>query len=35
VKAPETLLEHYPDLKSIADPLPADNDGLPLLSKSS
>jgi hypothetical protein len=35
VKATETLLKHYPGLKSIADPLPADNDGLPLLSMSS
>jgi uncharacterized protein YecE (DUF72 family) len=35
VKAPETLLRHYPELKSIADPLPEDNDALPLLSMSS
>jgi len=35
VKATETLLHHYPELKSIADPLPEDNDGLPLLSMSS
>ncbi|HSZ02175.1 MAG TPA: DUF72 domain-containing protein [Terriglobales bacterium] len=35
VKATETLLEHYPELKSIADPLPGDNDGFPLLSMSS
>jgi uncharacterized protein YecE (DUF72 family) len=33
VKAPESLLEHYPELKSIADPLPEDasNPNLPLL----
>jgi uncharacterized protein YecE (DUF72 family) len=35
VKATETLLTHYPELKSIADPLPGDSDGLPLLSMSS
>jgi uncharacterized protein YecE (DUF72 family) len=35
VKATETLLEHYPELKNIADPLPGDSDGLPLLSMSS
>ena len=35
VKATETLLTHYPELKSIADPLSGDNDGLPLLSMSS
>ena len=35
VKAPEPLLKHYPGLKSIADPLPGDDDGLPLLSMSS
>jgi len=31
VKAPETLLKHYPELKAIADPLPEDTSGLPLL----
>jgi uncharacterized protein YecE (DUF72 family) len=35
VKATETLLQHYPELKNIADPLQGDNDGLPLLSMSS
>lgn len=30
VKATSTLLQHYPELKSIADSLPGDNDGLPL-----
>ncbi len=35
VKATETLLKHYPDLKSIADPIAGDDDGLPLLSISS
>jgi uncharacterized protein YecE (DUF72 family) len=35
VKATGTLLEHYPELKNIADPLSEDNDGLPLLSMSS
>jgi hypothetical protein len=35
VKATETLLKHYPELKRIADPLPEDNDGLPLLTMSS
>src|ERR1700687_5949019 len=35
VKATETLLKHYPELKTIADPLPEDNDALPLLSMSS
>jgi len=31
VKAPETLLQHYPELKSIADPLPGNTRQLPLL----
>jgi uncharacterized protein YecE (DUF72 family) len=31
VRAPESLLEHYPELKSIADPLPGDESDLPLL----
>ena len=31
VKAPETLLQHYPELKSIADPLPDASPELPLL----
>jgi uncharacterized protein YecE (DUF72 family) len=31
VKAPETLLAHYPELKSIADPLPGNTPQLPLL----
>ncbi len=31
VKAPETLLQHYPELKSIADPLPGNAPQLPLL----
>lgn len=31
VKAPETLLRHYPELKTIADPLPDAAPGLPLL----
>ena len=31
VKAPETLLRHYPELKSIADPLPGDDQNLSLL----
>jgi uncharacterized protein YecE (DUF72 family) len=35
VKATEALLRHYPELKKVADPLPGDNDGLPLLSMSS
>lgn len=35
VKATEPLLKHYPELKSIADPLPEGNEGLPLLSMSS
>jgi len=35
VKATETLLDHYPELKSIADPIEKDNDGLPLLSMTS
>jgi uncharacterized protein YecE (DUF72 family) len=35
VKATEPLLEHYPELKSIADPITDDDDGLPLLSMSS
>jgi uncharacterized protein YecE (DUF72 family) len=35
VKATETLLKHYPDLNSIADPIAKDDDGLPLLSMSS
>jgi uncharacterized protein YecE (DUF72 family) len=35
VKATEPLLKHYPKLKGIADPLPGDDDGLPLLSMSS
>jgi uncharacterized protein YecE (DUF72 family) len=35
VKAPETLLKRYPQLKGIADPISGDNDGLPLLSMSS
>jgi uncharacterized protein YecE (DUF72 family) len=35
VKTTETLLQHYPQLKSIADPIAGDNDGLPLLSMSS
>jgi len=35
VKATEMLLKHYPELKSIADPIAGDDDGLPLLSMSS
>ena len=35
VKATEPLLEHYPELKSIADPITDDDDELPLLSMSS
>ena len=35
VKAPEPLLKHYPELKTIAEPLPGDDEGLPLLSMSS
>jgi uncharacterized protein YecE (DUF72 family) len=35
VKATEMLLKHYPELKSIADPIAGDNDGLPLLSMTS
>ena len=35
VKATETLLRHYPVLRNIADPVPEDNDGLPLLAMSS
>jgi len=31
VKAPETLLKHYPELKSLADPLRDDTKELPLL----
>ena len=31
VKAPQPLLKHYPELKSIADPLPEDTSDLPLL----
>lgn len=31
VKAPETMLKHYPELKTIADPLPDENSDLPLL----
>ena len=31
VRAPETLLKHYPELKKIADPLPDDASDLPLL----
>ncbi len=31
VKAPETLLNHYPELKTIADPLPGNAPQLPLL----
>lgn len=31
VKAPETLLRHYPELKNIADPLPGGPSELPLL----
>jgi uncharacterized protein YecE (DUF72 family) len=31
VKAPETLLRHYPELKAIADPLPGDDQNLSLL----
>jgi uncharacterized protein YecE (DUF72 family) len=31
VKAPESLLRHYPELKSIADPLPEEESNLPLL----
>ena len=31
VKAPETLLQHYPELRSIADPLPDSTSDLPLL----
>jgi uncharacterized protein YecE (DUF72 family) len=31
VKAPQPLLKHYPELKSIADPLPEDASDLPLL----
>jgi len=31
VRAPETLLKHYPNLKSIADPLPDETSDLPLL----
>src|ERR1700688_1426635 len=30
VRAPESLLTHYPDLKQIADPLPEENPGLPM-----
>jgi len=30
VKAPEVLLEHYPELRGIADALPEDSPGLPL-----
>jgi len=32
VKATETLLKNYPELKNIADPIAEDDDGLPLLS---
>ena len=35
VKATETMLKHYPELKTIADPIADEDDGLPLLSKSS
>jgi len=35
VRAPETLLKRYPELKGIADPLPEDESDLPLLSMSS
>jgi uncharacterized protein YecE (DUF72 family) len=31
VRAPESLLKHYPELKGIADPLPEDESELPLL----
>jgi uncharacterized protein YecE (DUF72 family) len=31
VRAPESLLEHYPELKSIADPIAEDASNLPLL----
>jgi uncharacterized protein YecE (DUF72 family) len=31
VRAPESLLRHYPELKGIADPLPEDSSDLPLL----
>jgi len=31
VTAPESLIKHYPELKSIADPLPEESDDLPLL----
>jgi uncharacterized protein YecE (DUF72 family) len=31
VRAPETLLRHYPELRSIADPLPDSTSDLPLL----
>ena len=31
VSAPESLLKHYPELKSIADPLPDESSDLPLL----
>jgi len=30
-KAPEVLLKHYPELKSVADPLPEESSDLPLL----
>jgi uncharacterized protein YecE (DUF72 family) len=30
VTAPEPLLQHYPELKTIADPIPDDEPGLPL-----
>jgi len=35
VKATETLLKHYPELKSIADPIADDSGELSLLSMSS
>ena len=35
VKATEPLLKHYPELKSIADPIADEDEGLPLLSMSS
>jgi hypothetical protein len=35
VKATEPLLKHYPELKTIADPVADDDDKLPLLSMSS
>jgi hypothetical protein len=32
VRAAEPLLQHYPELKTIADPILDDQSGLPLLS---